>query len=180
MNKENEKTNKKIFRGLELKIKKSSIRVWETWFTAIHWALCCSTSHVFKPQPSACPSSILHFSDRQRRLTHSFQGKRRCADVTLIDRVVQHTQRGRRQTSDASPCGWQKCEVMSACDEVVMWAHLACDVSTAIPYFWKWEETWKYSLWCKYPANVFIHYTCWGLAIILIKPQWETLWKAWI
>ena len=31
--------------------------------------------------------------------------------------------------------GWQRCKVMSACGEIIMWAHLpACDVSMALPW----------------------------------------------
>lgn len=93
-------------------------------------------------------------SNRQERLTHSFQG----SEAALMsswqtEQSSKHSRDGvrpRRITLD-----WQRCEVMSACDEIIMWAHLpVCNVSMALawlsimelfhPHYFKWRgEVWK-------------------------------------
>lgn len=94
-------------------------------------------------------------SNRQERLTHLFQQ----SEAALMSSWQTEQSSPVNTAGMASDHGritlsWQRCEVMSACDEIIMQAHLpACDVSTVLAwlstvqllslYWWKWGETWK-------------------------------------
>lgn len=70
---------------------------------------------------------------------------------------------------------------MSACDDVVTWAHLACDVSTAISF--PTSENGKKLGNTAYDVNTLVFLSITHVEVspsFLIKPQWEPLWKAWI